>query len=89
MFLLQPLWLEKGYERRGRRQMFDTPSNLTTGNEKPQHGAAAGRRVTRLGKGTARERSRSIIRIAQVHDRLLRHCHFWFKTLLYNLLSIE
>ena len=45
--------------------MFDTPSNLTTGNAKPQHGAAAGRRVTRLGKGTARERSRSIIRIAQ------------------------
>ncbi len=64
MFLLQPLWLEKGYERRGRRQMFDTPSNLTTGNAKPQHGAAAGRRVTRLGKGTARERSRSIIRLS-------------------------
>ena len=36
MVLLQELWLEKGYERRGTRQMFDTPSNLTTGNEKPQ-----------------------------------------------------
>src|SRR4051812_7202234 len=45
MFLLQQLWLEKGYERHGRRQMFDTPSNLTTGNEKHQLVAVAGRRM--------------------------------------------